>query len=110
MEEKFGLIKGVECKFVKTDPELIETLSKKLELSIDRTKEIMRYNMFTVNQFAQLTGLAVSSITNKARPSINNENGSLGTELDYCLPFSDKYNEGPKFIIRNEKAEKLLKA
>jgi len=109
MEEKFGLIKGVECKFVKTDSELIESLAKKLELPVDKTKEMMRYNMFTVNQFAQLTGLAVSSITNKARPSINSD-GIWYTELDYCFPFSDKENEGPKFIIRNEKAEKLLKA
>jgi hypothetical protein len=108
MEGKFGLIKGIECKFVKTEPELIESLSKRTGIDIEKIKAMMRYNMFTVNQFAQLTQLAVSSITNKTRPSLSGDD--YNTELDFCFPFRDELNEGPKFVVRNEKAEKFLKA
>jgi hypothetical protein len=109
MEEQYGLIKGIECKFAKTEPALIDAISRKTEIGIERVKTMMRYNVFTVSQFADLTGLAISTITNKTRPSINKATGGLGTELDYCFPYPDKHNPGPKFIIRNEKAEEILK-
>ena len=108
MEEKLGLLKGVECKFVKTDPELIQALVVRTGMNEDAVKAMMRYSMFTVNQFSDLTGLSVSHILNKTRPSVIN--GSVGVELDYCYPFRDKDNDGPKFIVRNAKAEKYLKA
>jgi hypothetical protein len=109
MEEQFGLIKGFECKFAKTDPSLIEAIAKRTEMPIDRVRTMMRYNVFTITQFADLTGLAVSTITNKSRPLINKTTGDLETELDCCFPYPRKTNEGPKFVVRNEKAEKLLK-
>ena len=108
MEERIGLINGVECKFVKTDPALIESLSEKTGMSIDKVRAMMRYNMFTVNQYSQLTGKAISTITNMARP--NYREGVLVTELDYCFPFSDNKNEGPKYVVRNKKSEKYLQA
>jgi hypothetical protein len=108
MEEKIGLIKGIECRLVKTDAELIEMLAKRTEISAEKVKEMMRYNIFTINQFATLTKLSVSHILNKTRPSVIN--GGIGTELNYCYPFQDTENEGPKFIYRDEKAEKFLKA
>ena len=110
MEEQFGLIKGIECKFAKTEPALIDAISKRTEIPVDKVRTMMRYNVFTVNQFADLTGLAVSTITNKTRPLINKASGKWETELDYCFLYPDKDNEGPKFVVRNEKAEKLLKA
>ena len=108
MEERIGLINGVECKFAKTDPSLIESLSERTGLSIDMVRAMMRYNIFTMNQYSQLTGRAISTITNMARP--NYKEGVLVTELDFCFPFPDKDNEGPKFVIRNSKSEKYLKA
>lgn len=108
MEEKFGLIKGVECKFVKTDPALIEALSKRTGIDIEKMKGMMRYNAFTISQFAHLTGLAVSTITNKTRPLMID--GKYDTELDYCYLWQDKEGDGPKFVVRNEKSEKYLKA
>jgi hypothetical protein len=107
MEEKIGLIKGVECKFVKTDPELIEALSVRLGMTIDDVKSLMRYNMFTVKQFAVLAGVTVSHILNKTSVSVIN--GNIGTELDFCHPFSVREEIGPKFIVRNEKSEKYIK-
>jgi hypothetical protein len=109
MEEKFGLIENVECKFVKTDPAIIESMSKRTGIPIEKMKSMLRYNMFTVNQFAQISQLAVSSVTNKTRPSINSDDGSWDTELDYCFPFRDKDQEGPKFVVRNAKSEKYIK-
>jgi len=107
MEEKLGLVKGVECKLTKTDPLLIESIAKKIGYPMNQVKFMMRYNIFTVNQFATLTKLSVSNVLNKTRPSAMGE--VVGTELDYCYPFSDYLNEGPKFILRNEKSEKYLK-
>ena len=108
MEEKLGLINGIECKFVKTDPSLIESLAKSTGMTTDMIKGMMRYNIFTVNQFSQLTGKAISTITNLTRPIYRE--GALVTDLDFCFPFADNVNEGPKFVIRNEKAEKYLQA
>ena len=107
MEEKYGLISEVECKFVKTDTTLIESLSETTGIPIELVRKAMRYNIFTVNQFSQLTGKAISTITNMTRPIYRD--GKLVTDLDYCFPFPDKDNEGPKFIFRNEKSEKYIK-
>jgi hypothetical protein len=107
MEVKLGLINGVECKFVKTDASLIESVAKRTGMSIDMVKTIMRYNVFTINQFSQLSGKAISTITNMTRPIYRA--GQLVTELDFCFPFPDRDNEGPKFVIRNEKSERYLK-
>ncbi|MDX9913921.1 MAG: hypothetical protein RBS77_05060 [Candidatus Moranbacteria bacterium] len=110
MEEKFGLITGIECKYVKTDPELIESIATRTGITPQRVKSMMRYNIFTIGQFAELSDLAVSSILNKTRPSVvDKETGALGTELDYTYPFKSAKMDGPKFIIRNEKSEKYLR-
>ena len=108
MEEKYGLLKDVECKFAKTDPTIIEGMSKRLGIPIDHMKHMLRYNMFTVSQFADLSQLAISTITNKTRPLMID--GKYGTELDYCYPYQNKNGDSPKFIVRNEKSEKYLKA
>jgi len=107
MEEKFGLIKGIRCQLQKTEPELIKALSKKTGMDVDRIKTIMLYNIFTVSQFAHITNLAVSTITNKTRPLMID--GKYDTELDYCYLYPDKEGNGPKFIIRNSKTDKYLR-
>jgi hypothetical protein len=110
MEEKFGLITGIECRYVKTDPEIIEALAKKTGIDPMKVKSMMRYNNFTPSQFSELSKLAISTVTNKTRPSIvDKATGKLGIELDYCYPFQGKDSEGPKFILRNEKSEKYLR-
>ena len=109
MEKQSGLIKGFECKYAKTDPALIEAIAKRTDTPVDRVRTMMRYNVFTVTQFADLTGLAVSTITNKSRPLVNKATGDFETELDYCFPYPRKTDEGPKFIVRNEKSEQYIK-
>jgi hypothetical protein len=117
MENKFGPIK-VQVALTKTDPEIIKKLYKRLSAETcngcrnpykdeAQVKELMRYNVWTVDQFMDVSGFSVSTITNMARPAfIGNE---LGTKLDYCFPWPDKNGRGPKFIVRNEKAERYIK-
>jgi hypothetical protein len=107
-EERIGLVKKVECKLVKTDPALIEAIALKIGYPVEHVRFMMRYNIFTINQFAALSKMSVSHVLNKTRPSVIGE--IIWTELDYCYPFHDYLNEGPKFILRNEKSEKFLKA
>lgn len=107
-EKKFGLIPGVVCTLKKTEPSIIDAISKKTGIPADRVKKMMLYNILTINQFSQLSEMPISTVTNKTRPAFVGE--TINTELDWCFPFSDKDNEGPKFILRNEKSEKFLKA
>jgi hypothetical protein len=108
MEEKFGLIKGIECGFVKADPELTEQIANKRGIDPDKVKEMLRYNIFTVGQFSELTGLTVSTVHNKIRPVLKNDQYS--TDLNFCHPFAGIKEKGPRFIVRDEKAENFLKA
>ena len=107
MEEKYGLIKGIECNLVKSNPELIESMSKRTGIDEERMKAMLRYNVFTISQFAELTQLAVSSITNKTRPLM--VDGKYDTELNYCYLFQGSKSDGPKFVVRDEKTEKYIK-
>lgn len=108
MEEKIGLVMGIECKLSRTDMALIESIAQNRAIGVERVKSMMRYNMFTINQFANLSGLSVSNVLNKTRPAVIE--GKIGTELNFCYPFQDNINDGPKFILRDEKSEKFLKA
>lgn len=108
MNEKYGLVKET-VRLVKKDPELIDRIMIARDLPDSDRKaiqEMLRYNVWTITQFSELTGLAVSTIANKCRPGY--KNGSLTTELDFCYPFSDLEGTGPKYIVRNEKSEALL--
>ena len=108
MEKKtFGLIEGVECKFVKTDPAVIDALAANTGIPKETIRAMMRYNIFTVSQITELTGLADSTIRNYIRPLF--VDGELTTNLDFCYPFLNCNGRGPMFILRNEKSEKYLK-
>ena len=105
--KKFGLIEGFEVNLVKIDNQYVEAMAKKIEEEVPKVKAMLRYNVFTVNQFVQLSGLHISTVNNKCRPAF--VDGEINTELDWCFPHPDKIGEGPKFIIRNEKSEKYLR-
>ena len=109
MEEKFGLMEGMELRLVKTDPELIDVIVSNTGKPHAKIKSMMRYNMFTIQQFADLVQLDKTTIINKTRPSvIDRKTGTIGTELDYCFPRQAFESLGSKNIIRNEKAEKFF--
>ena len=107
-DEILGLITGVECKFVKTDPLLIEELAKEKNLSEGMVKIWMRYNIFTVKQFSDLSGLTVGAVTNLTRPSLNGTQ-VVAPKINFCYPFPDHDGNGPKYIFRNEASEKYFK-
>lgn len=117
MEEESGIL-NVEVGLVKTDPEVINKLFERLKVEkgsdcmnpytdIKQVKTLMRHNMWTVDQFIDVSGLNVSTITNLARPTfIGNK---MGVKLDTCYPYPDSDGRGPKFIVRNEKSEHYIK-
>jgi hypothetical protein len=110
MEEKFGLITGIECSLYKTDKETIESIARLRSLDPVYVKGAMRYNIFTINQFADLAGLSVSGVLNKTRQPIRNKEGNdWESDINFCYPFMDKENDGPKFVVRNSKSEKYIK-
>lgn len=93
----------------KKDEELVSQIIERRgfpESSRDQVYKMMRYNMWTVNQFSELTGLHISSINNMLRPSYRGP--KLDTALDYCYPFKAMGSDGPKFILRNDKSELYL--
>ena len=108
MSEKIGLIKTA-IRLVKKDEELIDRVvlaNDIVEAKMDTVVEMLRHNIWTIQQFADVTGLAQSTIANKCRPQY--KDGEISTELDHCYPFADLEGLGPKFIVRNEKSEALL--
>jgi hypothetical protein len=120
-EQRKGIL-NVEVAFVKTDPLLLKKLYERInfEAGYEETEEkwmtevevrnLMRYNVWTVEQFGNVSGLSVSTITNLTRPFFIGENSdAVDVKLDICFPFSDAEGKGPKFIVRNQKSEKYIK-
>ena len=118
-EERKGVL-TVIVALVKTDPNLIKKLHARINFETghgDRKEEyiteaevknLMRYNIWTVEQFKDVSGLAVSTITNLTRPFFTKGN-EVDVKIDICYPFSDSDGKGPKFIVRNSKSEKYIK-
>lgn len=117
MEEEFAPL-NIQVAFVKTDPELIKKLLARLSAKDcdgcinpykdeHQVKMLMRYNVWTIAQFCDVSGLAVSSVTNLARPTFSQ--GKLSVKLNVCYPFPDSDGNGPKFVVRNKKSENYIK-
>jgi hypothetical protein len=107
MEESIGL-RIVEVVLVKTDLEIIKKLCKRLKKDEVFVRKLMRYNVWTIKQFADISGLGISTITNLARP-MDEGDGQIVYRLNYCFPFQDSEGRGPKYIVRDEKSEKYIK-
>jgi len=108
MDNKIGLI-DQEVRLIKRDDELTRRILSERSIEVEkeeRVREMLRYNLWTITQFSDITGLAISTIANKCRPVY--KNGVLMTDLDFCYPFADIQGTGPKFIVRNEKSERYL--
>lgn len=107
-----GLIKGVEIRLVKFDESLynkiIETRNILSEDDRAVVREALRYNVFSITAFSDISGIPKSTITSKMRPSLD-ASGEIYTELDYTYLFSGLHNNGFKFIVRNEKSEGILR-
>lgn len=96
------------CLHVDTDDSVISMIEKRTNLHRKLIEEMLWYNIFTIRQFSSLTNLSISTITNKTRPYYS-KGSILCPELDVAYPYTDLKGNGPKFIVRNERAEKYLK-
>lgn len=107
MEQKQGLLNET-IRLVKKNEELTKHLRKNMKTLVDESlvQDMLKYNVWTIRQFSDLTGYKEATILNKTRPIYKGE--ELVTELDFCFPFMDTQGTGPKFIVRNEKSEKML--
>lgn len=109
IQERPGEIKDVIICFVKFDHELIEKLCKKLGKDKEYVIERMRYNVWTIKQFADLTKKSVPTITNMTnRPVFFNDGADTGVALNHCYPFPGDDHKGPRFIFRDDKSMKYL--
>jgi hypothetical protein len=119
MEDENGLL-NIEVALVKTDPDIIAKLLVRLkECTKDeknpytdesQVKTLMRYNIWSIDQFCDVSGLKVSSVNNLARPVFSfSEERLISSKLNYCFPHPDSGGKGPKFIVRNEKSEAYIK-
>lgn len=95
-----------EVKLVKIDSNLLEKISRRLNKAPAQIQAILRHNVFTITQFAQLCGKKVSTINKLSEQKV--KNGQVVSSLDLAFPFPDFEKEGPKFILRNEKSEQYL--
>ena len=113
IQERPGEIKDVVISLVKFDHDLIDLLSKKLDkpdLEAEcKLRERMRYNAWTIKQFADLTGKSIPTITNMTNRPILFKDGHVGVALNHCYPFPGKDHKGPRFIFRDEKSMKYLR-
>lgn len=118
MEEEIGAV-NIEVGFVKTDPEIIKKLFLRLKEETkdkrnpyteeSQVRKLMRYNIWTIDQFCDVSGLKTSSVNNLARPTYSFNEDKLNSKLNYCFPHPDSGGKGPKFIVRNEKSESYIK-
>jgi hypothetical protein len=120
-EQRKGIL-STKVALVKTDPTLLKKLYERINfetghenteekwMTEEEVKNLMLYNVWTIDQFKDVSGLAVSTITNLTRPYFVEENSDeVEVKLDICFPFSDSEGRGPKFIVRNPKSEKYIK-
>ena len=118
MEEETGQI-VIEIKLVKTDPKIIQKVFARLKeetkkrkhpyIDENQVKTLMRYNIWTIDQFCDVSGLKVSSVNNLARPTFSFNEKKFNSKLNYCFPLPDSDGNGPKFIVRNIKSESYIK-
>ncbi len=112
------ILPNITVLMVKTDPEILKKLFARLKAReckdcenpyVDeaQVKTLMRYNVWTIDQFCDVSGFSVSTIHNMTRPGF--VGNKMEAKLDVCFPFPDSGGRGPKCIIRNEKSERYIK-
>ena len=110
MEKHFGLLE-TEIRLVKKDEEFAKQICETRGWNKGKTQSVLnmlRYNVFTIQQMADLAGKDVSTINNMTK--VREIDGNLDTQLDYCFPYKSMDTKGPKMIVRNRKSMALLPA
>jgi len=107
---KIGLIE-IEVRLVRKDELLVNKIMKARKWGEDKLPYVfncLRYNILTLDQFSDLTGIPRSTISSLISPKVDRENGEIYTKIDSCYPFKNLRTRGQLFIIRNEKSEKYF--
>lgn len=107
--KKIGQVELV-IKVVDMDEQLAKRVMKARGLKEEDLPviyEMLRYNAFNMQQFADLTGKAISTLEYNFKPDYNDQD-ELVTKLDYCYPTKSLSSKGPKFIVRNKKSMDYL--
>jgi len=95
-----------EVKLVKIDSSLVDKISQKRGVAPMQVAKMIRHDVFTINQFAELCGKSVSTINKLTEQKL--KEGEVISGLDLIFPFPNFDTKGPKFILRNEKSEQYL--
>lgn len=105
-EASIGEVKDVIISLVKLDNDLISKIVSKMGMDTlpgyDYVKRRMRYNVWTVDQFCELTSKSVPNITILTKKIVM-QGTAPSAALNYCYPMEGK-TKGPKFIYRNVKS------
>ena len=97
-------IDGVRVKKFKTSDHLIKRIAKQQRLDEKEVRDILEYNIITVNNLAKITGITKNHIHAKTKGYIR-RGTQIYFPLNICDPFGDEYM---KFIYRNAKCQELI--
>ncbi len=90
-----------------TPKAILTAISEKRNIPFNTVVKMMRYNVLTVKQLSQITGVSVVDIMNwtkagkKTLPKI--------TEVGVFVEFDAAENRGPLCILRDERTENIIK-
>lgn len=96
-------IKPLLCK---TDPKLIEEIASKRGMLLGTVIKMMSNNRWTILQYSELVNKTTQYIHFLLKPEVTDY--GIKTKLNHCFPYPTANNNGPKFVVRDEKSEKFL--
>jgi hypothetical protein len=82
-------------KFI--DVRLISCIMERMGVDMNEADRIIRYNVLTISQLADISGRSISAIQNHIRP-IKTINGNV-SRLKEVFLFPSKEKPGPAFVV-----------
>ena len=104
MENSIGF---VAVQFGKIDEELIGKIAEQRGVSQEHVIKMFRHRVWSVEQFADLTGKSKTTINNLIVRG-KQENLKQVKALSVCYPFPGINSDGPRFIVRDELSMGIL--
>ena len=79
------------------DVRLISCIMERMAVDMNEAARMVRYNILTIAQLADISGRSISAIQNHIRP-INTANGTV-SRLKEVFLFPSKKKPGPAFVV-----------
>lgn len=92
----------------KADHGLIKDISELRDIPVEKVYSMMRYNLWTPQQFANLTGKSVHTINNLTIQG-KQVHMEMVTAVNIHYPFPNRDTLGPKFIIRDDMSMEIIR-